>query len=176
MRIGSITSATLLTPDLEAVLGEWPSAKRGILPRERALAIGALALAEAPCAVVGDARALTIVECPRERCEGRWMEVRCDEHGRPMIASVVCERPRQAFGWYRGLGMQGRAVERADGGIKVELPGGQALKLLPPGAAHETTLRPWLVSFSRVDAQGQHIAELSPRILAGPAGEVIEIV
>lgn len=177
MRIGPMLGALLEVERLDQALADcasrgWPCSLRP-LPRERAFDLGRADLAGAPSASVGDPAALTLVEgSAGHQRPGGWLELKTTDRGLPSGASLACESPLEALGWYRGLGLAGAARHAADGSVTVELPGEQWLRFTHRAAAPIVPgWRLLVVCFARVDVQG-----LRPRLLAGPEGEGIELL
>lgn len=182
MRIGPLLGALLEVDSLDQALADcasrgWTFSSRP-WPSERALDLGRADLAGAPSASVGDPAALTLVEgAAGDQRPGGWLELKTTGQGVPSGASLACESPLQALGWYRGLGLAGVARREADGSVTVELPRRQWLRFIDRAAA--PTAPGWrllVVCFARVDAQGRRPPGLRPRLLAGPEGERIELL
>lgn len=182
MRIGHILGALLEVERLAAALADvvsrgWPCSVDE-LPRERALHLGRVDLAGAPCASVGDSAALILVEATAgSHRPGGWLELQTTLSGAPVGVCLACENPMQALGWYRGLGLAGSTRPEIDGAISVDLSQGQWLRfVLRASVQAAPSWRPLAISFARVDAQGRQSPGLRPRLLAGPECETIELL
>jgi hypothetical protein len=182
MRIGQIVGALLEVERLDQALADcasrgWPCSPRP-LPRERAFDLGRADLAGAPSASVGDSAALTLVEgSAGHRRPSGWLELKTTDRGLPSGASLACESPLEALGWYRGLGLAGTARQETLGAVLVDLPGGQWLRFVDQAnSPSRANWRPLVISFARLDAQGRRPPGLRPRVLAGSEGEGIELL
>ncbi|GMU43979.1 MAG: hypothetical protein IT479_01210 [Xanthomonadales bacterium] len=167
MRIGAIAAATVLVDSLDA-----PATAR--VSRERALALGIAGLAGAACMCQGW---WTRVQRPADRAPPAraWTTVLETPTGEPAGAVLSCAEPQRTLGWYRGLGFSGTSRTLSDGGIELELAGGQRLFLRAQPVPFAVSDQPLLLGFVRLDRAGRRVA-LPSRILAGPEGELIELL
>lgn len=174
MRIDAIVAAMALVERIDP-LPDWPvRVRRARLSRERAFALGRPALAEAECALLDDW--LTLVQAPPSSARpAGWRELLAPGPAGPRGAVLACSGPRNTLAWYRGLGFAGAARTLAADEVELALSAGQCLRLVNAEAPAGSGWAPLLLGFARLDPAGRRVS-LPPRLLAGPAGELIELL